>query len=180
MRFSYIISQLFSILGFIIIVYSFQCKKNKHFFLMQGVGSFMFFINFILIGAYAGALFNLTNLVRGLLFSKSDKKLWKLILTVFLYTFCFVFCAVISWGKWFEILLFTLPYITLVIMSYLMWKGNGKHIRVFQFWLMSPSWIVHNIFNLSIGGIVCECFNMISVLVAFIRYGSKGLEDANL
>ena len=180
MRYGYIISQIFSIIGFIIIVYSFQCKKNRNFFLMQGAGSFMFFINFLLIGAYAGALFNLTNLVRGLLFSKTDNKLWKLIMIVSLYTFCFIFSVFLIWGDPFGIFISALPYVTLVIMSVLMWKGNGKHIRVFQFWLMSPSWIVHNIFNFSIGGIVCECFNMISVLIAFIRYGSKGLEDANL
>ncbi len=174
-----IISQVFSIIGFIIIVYSFQCKKNRNFFIMQGVGSFMFFINFILINAYAGAFFNLTNLVRGLLFAKNGKSMWKLIVVEVLYTLCFVFSAYLIWGDWFFLFISALPYVTLVIMSILMWKGNGKHIRIFQFSLMSPSWIVHNIFNFSLGGIVCEIFNMISVLVAFVRYGAKGLENGD-
>ncbi len=171
-----IIAQCFGIIGLIIIVYSFQCKKNKNFFLMQGTGSLMFFVNFILIGAYAGALFNLTNLVRGLLFSKDSKKVWKLVLTVCCYTFCYVFSLVLIWGDWFMIFISTLPYVTLVIMSVLMWLGNGKHIRYFQFWLMSPSWIVHNIFNFTLGGILCEIFNMVSVVVSFIRYGKDGFE----
>ena len=164
-----IIAQAFGIIGLIIIVYSFQCKKNKNFFLMQGTGSFMFFLNFLLIGAYAGALFNLTNLVRGLLFAKDSKKLWKLIIIIGLYTLCYIFSLQFTWGDGFMIFISTLPYVTLVIMSVLMWLGNGKHIRIFQLTLMSPSWIIHNIFNFTLGGIICESFNMISVIVYFIR-----------
>lgn len=171
-----IIAQSFGIIGLIIIVYSFQCKKNKNFFLMQGAGSLMFFVNFIMIGAYAGALFNLTNLVRGLLFSKNGKKVWKLVVVECLYTACYIFSVMLIRGDWFKIFISTLPYVTLVIMSVLMWLGNGKHIRYFQFWLMSPSWIVHNIFNFTLGGILCETFNMVSVIVSFIRYGKDGFE----
>lgn len=172
-----IIAQGFGIAGLVIIVSSFQCKKNKNFFLMQGTGSLMFFVNFILIGAYAGALFNLTNLVRGLLFSKNSKKVWKLALVLCLYTICYIFSVALIWGDGFMVFISTLPYVALIIMSVLMWIGNGKHIRYFQFWLMSPSWIVHNIFNFTLGGILCEIFNMVSVVVSFIRYGKDGFED---
>ncbi len=170
------IAQGFGLIGLGIIVYSFQCKKNKQFFLMQGLGSLMFFINFLLIGAFAGAFFNLTNLVRGLLFSKNPKKPWKLLLIEFLYTASFAFSAYLVWGDWFSVFIAMLPYITLLIMSVLMYYGNGKYIRYFQFSLMSPSWIVHNIFNFSLGGLLCESFNMISVVVSFIRHGKEGFE----
>ncbi len=174
-----IVAQGFGMIGLIIIVYSFQCKQNKNFFLMQGIGSFMFFINFLLIGAYAGAFFNLTNLVRGLLFSKDDKKKWKLILTEVLYTLCFTFSVFLTWGNWFMIFISWLPYAALIAMSIFMWKGNGKHIRNFQLYLMSPSWIVHNIFNFSLGGILCESFNMISVIVSFVRFKKEGFNTEN-
>lgn len=171
-----IIAQAFGIVGLIIIVYSFQCKKNKNFFLMQGIGSSMFFVNFIIIGAFAGAFFNLSNLVRGLLFSKSDKKLWKLIITEILYTFCFVFSIFITRGDLFQIFLSALPYTALIVMSVYMWKGNPKHIRYSQVIYMSPAWIVHNIFNFSLGGIICESFNMVSSVIALIRYRKNNLE----
>ncbi len=172
-----ITAQVFGLIGLVIIVMSFQCKKNRNFFLLQGVGSFAFVINFILIYAYAGALFNLTNLVRGLLFSKEDKKVWKLVLVEGLYTACFVFSVILTWGDWFMIFIASLPYVTLLIMSVLMWRANGKHIRYFQVTLMSPAWIVHNIFNFSLGGILCESFNMISTVISFIRYGKDGFEN---
>lgn len=172
-----ILGQIFGLIGLVIIVYSFQCKKNKNFFLLQGIGSFMFFLNFMLISAYAGAFFNLTNLIRGLLFSKEDKKLWKLIAVIFCYTACFIFSVTLMWGNGFMIFISALPYVTLVVMSVLMWLGNAIHIRIFQVTLMSPSWIVHNIFNFSLGGILCESFNMISAIISFIRYGKNGFEN---
>lgn len=165
-----ICAQILGIIGLIIIVSSFQCKKNKTFFLLQGIGSFMFFLNFIMISAYAGALFNLTNLIRGLLFTKEDKKVWKLVLVILCYTICFAFSVILIFGDWFMIFISALPYVTLVAMSVFMWKGNGTRIRVFQVAAMSPSWIVHNIFNFSLGGILCEVFNMISTVISIIRF----------
>lgn len=171
-----IISQVFGLIGLVIIVSSFQCKKNRNFFLLQAIGSCMFFVNFIMINAYAGAFFNLTNFARGLLFSKEDKKLWKLVLIIALYTFCYAFSVMLIWGDWFMIFIASLPYVTLIAMSVFMWLANGTYIRYFQVSLMSPAWIIHNIFNFSLGGILCESFNMISTIVSFVRYGNKGFE----
>ena len=171
-----IIGQIFGIVGLCIIVSSFQCKKNKNFFLLQAIGSFAFVMNFLLINAYAGALFNLTNLVRGFLFSKEDHKKWKLALLITLYTICFAFSSFLVWGDWFMIFIASLPYITLVFMTVFMWQADGKRIRYFQVSFMSPAWIVHNIFNFSLGGILCESFSMVSTIISFIRYGKDGFE----
>lgn len=169
-----ILAQVFGILGLIVIVSSFQFKENKKFFTLQGIGSLFFFLNFIMIGAVAGALFNLTNLVRGLLFSKDREKVWKLVLIEVLYTGCFVFSLFLTKGNYFQIFLSSLPYIALVLMTICMWKGNGKNIRISQIAYMSPAWIVHNIFNFSLGGLICEIINMISSAIALIRYKKSG------
>ncbi len=163
-----IIAQIFGIVGFVVIVSSFQCKKNNLFFLMQGVGSLMFFFNFILISAYGGALFNLTNLIRGLLFMKGDKKVWKLAVVEACYTLCFAVSVIIDHSLS-QIILVAIPFSALIICSVLMWRGNAMHIRYFQIGYMSPSWIVHNIFNFSLGGLVCECFNIVSSVIYCIR-----------
>ncbi len=163
-----IIAQGCGIIGLIIIVASFQCKSNKNFFLMQGSGSLFFVLNFLLIGAYGGALFNLSNLIRGLLFSKNAKKPWKLIVVEIAYTACFIFSIILDHSPK-QILLVFIPFSALIIMSVLMWRGNDKTIRKFQIAYMSPSWIVHNIFNLSIGGLICEVFNMVSSAIYLFR-----------
>ena len=96
-----------------------------------------------------------------------------------LYTACFVFALCLIWGDLFQIFLSALTYLTLEIMTFLMWKGNGKHIRYGQFFISSPSWIIHNIFNFSLGGILCEVFMMASVVISFIRFGKDGFEKGD-
>lgn len=162
------IAQVCGIIGLVIIVWSFQCKQNKSFFIMQGTGSFMFFLNFILIGAYGGAFFNLANLVRGLLFADGKKQKWKLYLVEAAYTLCLVFSIILDHSLR-GIILVALPFSALIIMSVFMYIGNSKHIRYFQIAYMSPSWIVHNIFNFSLGGLICESFNMVSSFIYCIR-----------
>ena len=163
-----LIAQTFSIVGLVIIVLSFQFKKNSTFFLLQGTGGLMFFINFILIGAWAGAFFNMCNLLRGLLFMKDAKKVWKLAVVEATYAGCFAFSVVLDHSPK-QILLAALPCVALLIMSVFMWKGNSKHIRYCQIFCSSPGWIVHNIFNLSVGGLICECFNMVSSAIYLVR-----------
>ncbi len=177
-----IIAQVAGIFGMLLNVYSYQEKNNKRVFLWQAIGGLMFFVNFILIGAWAGALYNLTNLVRGLLLSQNDRKIWRVSLINVLYTIAlgvslFFLCRDPAVSNLpFQIVLSVVPFITLVIMTVLMWLGNGKHIRLGQLLASSPSWIFHNIFNFSLGGILCEAFMMCSVIVSFIRYRKDGFE----
>lgn len=163
-----IIAQGFGIIGLVIIVLSFQCKKNSAFFLMQGFGSLMFVVNFGLIGAWGGALFNLCNLVRGALFSKNSNKVWKLVAVEIAYAACFAFSVVLDHSPQ-QIILVALPCAALLANSIFMWIGNPKHIRYCQIAFASPAWIIHNIFNLSIGGLLCESFNMVSSAIYLIR-----------
>ncbi len=164
-----IIAQIFGILGFIVIVASFQFKDNKRFFIFQGLGSLFFFLNFIMIGAIAGAFFNFTNFIRGILFMKDREKKWKLICVNSLYTACFLFAMFGTKGDFFQIILSAIPYVALMFMSICMYKGNATNIRISQIVYMSPAWIIHNIFNFTLGGILCESFNIISSIISLIK-----------
>lgn len=165
-----IIGQIFGIFGLLMFVLSFQCKDSKKLIFVQGIGGMMFFINFLLIGAYGGALFNLTILIRGLLYMKIDGKVWKPVFVEVLFTVAYVYSLTLVKGDILQIVLTTLPYVSLLIMSVLMWKQNGKLIRYFQIATLSPSWLIHNIFNFTLGGILAEILNMISAIVSLVRF----------
>lgn len=174
-----LIGQLFGLVGLVIIVLSFQCQKNKTFFIMQGIGSLAFVINFLLIGAFAGSMYNLVNLIRGVLFQKEDKKTWKLVLVNSLYTVSYLISLMLIWGDWFMVTISAIPYVALFVMSIFMWNNNGKHIRYFQMTIMSPSWIIYNSFNFSLGGLLCESFNIVSSVISLVRYRKSGFDDNN-
>lgn len=165
-----IIGQIFGIIGLFIFVSSFQSNNSRKLVLIQGIGGLMFFINFLLIGAYGGAFFNLTVLVRGLLYSKKDGKLWKPILVELLFTAAYVYSLFLIKDDIFQIILTTLPFLSLFIMSILMWKENGKTIRYFQIAALSPTWLIHNIFNFTLGGIITEILNIVSASVSLVRF----------
>ena len=165
-----IIGQIFGIVGLIIFVLSFQCKNSKKLVFVQGIGGLMFFLNFLLIGAYGGALFNLTILVRGLLYTKKDNKVWKPLIVAILFTAAYIYSLTLVYESVLQIVLTTLPYVSLLIMSVLMWKDDGKKIRYFQICALSPSWLIHNIFNFTLGGILAEVFNIVSAVVSLIRF----------
>lgn len=165
-----IIGQIFGIIGLLIFVFSFQCKSSKKLVFVQGIGGLMFFINFILIEAYGGALFNLTVLIRGLLYMKKDNKIWKPLIVEILFTLAYAYSLTLVGGDILQIVLTTLPYISLLIMSVLMWKENGKLIRYFQVATLSPSWLIHNIFNFTLGGILAEIFNIVSAVISIFRF----------
>ena len=75
-----------------------------------------------------------------------------------------------------QILFAILTYIALMASSVVMHGGNGKHIRILQLFYTSPVWLVHNFYNFTLGGILCEAFCICSVLVSFLRFGKDGFE----
>ena len=168
-----IIAQGFGIIGLLIFVLSFQCKDNKKLVFIQGIGGFSFFLNFMLIGAYTGAFFNIILLIRGLLYTKKEGKIYKLIIVEALLILAFIYAAIQANGEIKQLLLTALPCIPLMIMSVLMRKEMDKPLRYFQLVILSPAWLIHNVFNFTLGGILCEIFNMISVGISLIRYRNK-------
>ena len=171
-----ITAQAFGIVGLVFAIFSFQEKNNKKFFVKQALSGLMFAVNYLLIGAVAGALFNLTNLLRASLFKSGDRKPGKLIIVLAAYSLCVVFSIYMTRNSILQIVLTLIIYISLEVMSYLMWLGSGKHIRYGQLFVSSPSWLVYNSFNFTLGGIICEILSIISVIVSFIRYGKNGFE----
>ena len=171
-----IIAQSFGIFGMLFAFASFQAKKNSWFFILQALCGVMFAVNYALIGAVSGVLFNVSGILRGVLFRKSDRKVWKLIVT----ELAFLTSIVVSLGFYttgtLQIALSLFTYSALAAGSYVMWTGNGKNIRYIQLFYVSPGWLVYNVVNFTIGGILCETFNMISTVVSFIRYGKDGFE----
>lgn len=175
-----IIAQGFGILGLIFSALSFQEKNNKKFFVKQGLSGLMFAVNYIMIGAVAAGLINITNLIRGTILSKDTGKGWQIILIEALYSACFLSTFSKSFGNPMQIFLSIMAVLTALVMSFFMWRGDGKHIRYVQILFVSPVWLFHNIINFTLGGIICEILAMSSVVISFVRFGKDGFESSEV
>lgn len=167
-----ILAQIIGILGTCAAFISFQLKENKKFFILQATSGLMFALNFLLLGAPTGCVLNLINIYRGAVMA-GGKRLHKLPFLISI-QLIYIIATALTYTNIFSVIALTAQ----LIGTLAMWSGSGKTIRILQLFCVSPLWLVHNIFVFSIGGIVCEVFNIGSIIVSLIRFGKKGFEKA--
>lgn len=163
------IAQAISIIAMIVSICSLQLKTNKGLFVCRGVSGFLFSLSYLLIGAYTGALLNLLNVLKStLLVNKKTSKKPFMFLMIALY----VGAAIVTFGGPLSILVGIAQCAETVVM----WHRNGKHIRICQLGFLSPVWLIYNIVEFSLGGILTEIFVMGSTVVSFIRFRKTGFD----
>ena len=165
-----VIAQIIGIIGMVFNILSFQCKKNKHLVLALGTGSLLFSFNYLLLGAFSSAGFNIINILRSA--SVLNKKTHN---NAVFAGICLLYTAVtvFTYEDFWSIILLASQLAAVYAILY----KNGGFIRKIQFFVVSPVWLINNIFMaFTIGGIICEVFTIISVIVSFIRYGKNGFD----
>ncbi len=170
------IAQFFGMIGMLCTVSSFQCKRNRMLFFLQATSGLMFGINFLMVGALGSALFNFINIVRGILFSGCDRKVWKLAVLLTLYGSCTAASIPSVWGDSLQMMLLIFTTVAQFAGTAAMWSGSGAVIRKVELFYVAPVWTINACINFSLGGIISSSFNMISIIVSFIRFGKQGFE----
>lgn len=169
------IVQTIGIIGGIVCIISFQIKNNKTFLIFQLVSTLLFVVQFGLLKAWSGMLLNIVGAFRAIFFAFKNEKKIKLNFVIGIF-FCLACssCAVIAVccfkELWYISLIIGLAQVvgTIAIMT-----NDPIKIRILQLAIVSPCWLFNNIFYFSIGGIVTECCNIISTIVALIRFKSQ-------
>ena len=158
-----LVGQAIGIVAMFFTIFSFQCKKNRNLFIMQGLGGLFFSINFIMLKTYTAAFMNIISIFRSILLSsgKNGRKWYFFVLIILINTIATIF----TYDGWLSLLTFAAQ----IIGTAAMWTDNGKTIRVCQFFLVSPAWLTHNVLVGSIGATICEGFNLISIIVYAVR-----------
>ena len=171
-----IIAQTLGILGMLAAMISYQCKKNKNYFIFQGLSGAFFSAQFILIGAWAGLIFNAYNIVRALAYQSKKAKSVACVIGLECLVLGAALLSVFVFKEAWWLVLFTL--IAQVTGTFAMWTRDGKKIRISQMAVVSPFWLLYDLLIPvpSIGGILCEVFNMASVIISFIRFKKTGFD----
>lgn len=165
------IAQVVGFIGIIVAFISFQCKDNKRLFFYQLLSYVIWVVHFLILQAYAGVLLNVAGAIRSFFLYNTDKKWGSSRISMIAVTLLMIICAVITWTG--PICLF--PAIGMALGTLAMWSRNGRILRWVQLLCTSPFWIVYNIPSQSYAGILCESMNMISVIIALIRFRKQEL-----
>ena len=161
-----ILGQIISVIGMVLTILSFQMKTRKQILVMQTVGSSFFLLSYLMLGSWTGVCLNGVFLVRNIVFYFGKDKAWarsKLWLPVLLVAA--VAAGAVGYHSWLDIL----PIIGSIFGTFALYMTDENMLRLLKLG-DSPCWLIYNCTVPSTGGIICEVFNIISIIVGLIRY----------
>ena len=178
-----IAGQLVGVLAAAVMIVSFQFKDTKKLFILQVCSTLLFTTHYALLGfggdsgAFAGMAQNFAGVAFRvvILLSEKFKKLKSPIALTVLCAYSAVAATLMYNGQ----ITTLLPTVANIICMGIYWSENKNVIRLGQLVIVSPGWLAYNIFTMSFSGIFTESFNIISIIVYYIRMkaGKKNEES---
>ena len=167
-----ILAQTIGIIAMIVAIFSFQQRTQKKIVLFQFVSSILFSTHFFMIGAVTGGILNAIGIVRAAIFAKRDTKAWAAH-PVWIYIFSVVFVGVYALNvtvllKEPNLFIELLPVIGMVATTIAFRMKKAAHVRIFSL-ISSPLWLIYNIVNFSLGGLLTEAFSLCSIIIGMLR-----------
>lgn len=157
------IGQIVGIVAMLFNIFSYQCKKTRNLYIMQGTSGLLFAVNFYMLGMHTGAILNVINLFRGIIMSGGKKgRKWYFISILMI---AYVLSVAFTYDGW----LSAIALVAQIASTVAMWTDSGKIIRICQFFIVSPIWFTYDWMAKSVGGVVCEAFSIASIIVYTIR-----------
>ena len=168
---NYIISQIFVILGYTVIAFSFFTKNRKLILLYSTAAVLCHAASYTFLLAWTGVAMNVISLGRNITFqiqnkykkeNETTKAEWIALITI-----CVV--STIAWILTYDGILSFFALSGTLIYTYAVWQKNAKVYNILSI-IGSIQWIVYYLFVFSIFGIILECIMLIVETVGTIRY----------
>ena len=166
--------QMIGFAGVAFFILSYQIRSNRMLFLCQLMGCLIFCAQFIIMGAYTGALSLTVSVARNMLLLKADDWKWvrsKATLSAILALLLVI--TMCTWAGWVSLL----PFAAVSAASIGYWSNNARKIRLSQLLVGSPCTLIYDMIVGSWGGVTSEAITLISILVSIFRFGWRNLGD---
>lgn len=164
----FLIGQIFGIIAVILGFITYQVRTQKALLTTHIFTALVFVIHYLLIGAMSGMALNIVSLIRNLVYSRRDLKIfsgkaWPVIFAVIM-----GIMGLLSWQGWYSIFV----VLGLVINSLCMSFKDPQNIRK-SILVTSPLVLTYDAFALSIGGMIYESVAIISAVIGIVRYSKQ-------
>ena len=168
----YIIGQIFGIVAVILGFVTYQVRTQKKLLFVQILTTLVFVIHYLLIGAMSGMALNLVAMVRNIVYSRRDLKIfsgkgWPVVFAVIM-----GIMGLLSWQGWYSVFV----VLGLVINSLCMAFKDPQKIRK-SILVTSPLVLIYDAFALSVGGMIYESVAIVSALVGILRFRKEKTES---
>ena len=167
------IPQIIGLLAVAAFLLSYQQRKRSNIILLNVISRILYILQYILLGAYAGAILDVLGAVSAALagqkhrpFIKKNQKL----------LFAGVNVLIIAAGLWLAVarksFLDVLPIIGVLLHTNAFWISSERIIRRISL-AGSPFWLVYNLASRAYGSAVGDLLSMGSIVIAMIKYRNE-------
>ena len=159
---TYVLSQIFVVISYLLLINTYQVKKNKNMILILNIVACSFSaVAFFLLKAYAGCAMSVIAVIRNILFTngKTNKNdcllvIGSLIIILSIYTY--------------ENIYSLLPVIATLLYTISVWQYSNIIYKIFGI-PIEICWLAYHICIKSIFGIILESILFISVIIGIIK-----------
>ena len=153
-----------------IFIASYQCRARKWILLLGAISRTLFILQYVLLGAFAGAVLDVIGVIAALIASKKEHPAVKKIFLpiIFLTHTAILIATALLYQGWADVfVLFGMTFQTAAL-----WFTREKLIRRVTL-CSTPCWLVYNVASKAYFSAVSDFVAMISILVAIYRYDIK-------
>ena len=175
------IAQTVGIVAMAINILSYQQKTQRQVIRFQLLGSALFVVNYLMLGAMVGGIMNAISILRALVFLNkeklhADRPVWLIGFTAtYLLSYVLTFTLFDKEPTLFNLIIEFLPIIGMTAITISFTMTDAKAIRRFGL-ISAPSWLIYNIVSGSIGATACAVLTLGSILIGMLRLDRKNAD----
>ena len=164
------LAQGVGILAITAFLLSYQQKKRKNIILLNVTSRALYILQYLLLGAFEGALLDVVGILASLLAQNKDRPIIKKHIRLFfiLTSGIIIFSGLLLYEDIFSLF----PIAGVLLHTGAFWLTNEKHIRRVSF-IGSPFWMVYNLSQMAYSSSLGDFLSMVSIGTAMWRYDRK-------
>ena len=160
-----LIGQILGVVAVILGFITYQMRSPKALLIVNLITCGVFCAHYLLIGAISGFVLNALGIVRNLVYTNRDKKIFSSPVWPYIFAVIMLIAGLVTWQDWRTILMI----FALVINSVCLSLKNAQHIR-YSLLITCPLVMLYDILVHSYGGIVYEGMSIASAVIGIIRF----------
>ena len=160
-----LIGQILGVVAVILGFITYQMRSPKALLIVNLITCGVFCAHYLLIGAISGFVLHALGIVRNLVYTNRDKKIFSSPVWPYIFAVIMLIAGLVTWQDWRTILMIC----ALVINSVCLSLKNAQHIR-YSLLITCPLVMLYDILVHSYGGIVYEGMSIASAVIGIIRF----------
>ena len=158
-------AQIIGFIGLALSIVAFQFKKHQNIVLLKLSSELVFSIQYILLGAWTGAVLDFISVIRNFLFYKFVKKDISTTPVIIAFGLFVVITGFVTFDG----------FMSLTTISYGMKKEKWLRLITLPSCIL---WIIYNLFVGSYAGALTDLMTLVSLLVAMYKFDFKGAQQS--